>query len=177
MSTIKEKVRMSNRTLPCLAALAMTGLATVGSQAVAADYTTIVLSTDVARPAAEVWKAVGGFCDIGTFMKMKCTYASGTGGLGTVRTLAGRVNEVMVGQTPHSYTYTQQPVLKDMYHATVDVEPAGPGQSKIFYRVVYDQSNLAPGQTKEKYRDQHVRMFTGALAQMKKRAEGSATDQ
>ncbi|HTT04659.1 MAG TPA: SRPBCC family protein [Steroidobacteraceae bacterium] len=168
---------MRNRTLLCLAALGITGLAVAGSQALAADYTTIVLSTDVARPVAAVWKDVGGFCDIGAFMKMKCTYTSGNGGLGTVRTLAGRVNEVMVGQTAHSYTYTQQPVLKDMYHATVDVEPAGPGQSKIFYRIVYDQSNLAPGQTKEKYREQHIRMFTGALAQMKKRVEGSAADQ
>ncbi len=165
---------MSNRTLPCLVALGIAGLAGAGSQVFAADYTTIVLSTDVARPAAEVWKKVGGFCDIGAFMKMKCAYTSGTGGLGTVRTLAGRVNEVMVGETPHSYTYTQQPVLKDMYHATVDVEPAGPGESKIFYRIVYDQSNLLPGQTKEKYRAQHIRMFTGALAQMKKRAEGAA---
>lgn len=168
---------MSIRTLPCLIVLGVSGLATAGSQAMAADYTTIVLSTDVARPAAEVWKRIGGFCDIGAFLKLECTYTSGTGGLGTVRTLAGRINEVMVGQTPHSYTYTQQPVLKDMYHATVDVEPAGPGQSKIFYRIVYDQSNLAPGQTKEKYRAQHIRMFTSALAQMKKRAEGSASDQ
>lgn len=166
---------MSNRTLPWLAALGIVGFAFAGSQAMATDYTTIVLSTTVARPASQVWKDVGGFCDIGTFMKMKCTYSSGTGGLGTVRTLGGRINEVMVGQTPHSYTYTQQPVLKDMYHATVDVEPAGRGESKIFYRIVYDQSNLLPGQTKEKYHDQHVKMFTRALAMMKKTAEG-ATD-
>ncbi|MGH8141372.1 MAG: SRPBCC family protein [Steroidobacteraceae bacterium] len=162
---------MSNRTRLCWVALGIAGLAGAGSQALAADYTTIVLSTNVARPAGEVWKDVGGFCDIGSFMKMKCAYTSGTGGLGTVRELAGRIDEVMVGQTPHSYTYTQQPVLKDMYHATVDVEPAGRGESKIFYRIVYDQSNLAPGQTKEGYRAQHIRMFTGALASMKKRAE------
>jgi Polyketide cyclase / dehydrase and lipid transport len=166
---------MSARTLPCWVALGLAGFAAVGSQAMATDYTTIVLSTVVARPAAEVWKDIGGFCDIGAAMKMKCTYTSGTGGLGTVRTLAGRVNEVMVGETSHSYTYTQQPVLKDMYHATVDVEPAGRGESKIFYRIVYDQSNLAPGQTKEKYRAQHVSMFTRALASMKKTVEGAGT--
>jgi len=166
---------MSSRTLPCWVALGMTALAAVGPHAMASDYTSIVLSTVVARPAGEVWKDIGGFCDIGAFMKMKCAYASGSGGLGTVRTLAGRVNEVMVGQTSHSYTYTQQPILKDMYHATVDVEPAGPGESRIFYRIVYDQSNLAPGQTKEKYRAQHVMMFTRALASMKKSVEGTST--
>ncbi|HTW75204.1 MAG TPA: SRPBCC family protein [Steroidobacteraceae bacterium] len=166
---------MSNRTLPWWMALGIAGLAAVGSQALAADYTTIVLSTVVARPAGEVWKDVGGFCDIGAWLKMKCVYTEGTGGLGTVRQLAGRIDEVMVGQTTHSYTIAQ-PANKDMFHATIDVEPAGPGESRIFYRMVYDQSNLAPGQTKEGYRAQHVRMFTRALASMKKTVEGSGRD-
>ncbi|MGH7121165.1 MAG: SRPBCC family protein [Acetobacteraceae bacterium] len=162
---------MSNRTLRCWVALGIAGLAGAGSQALAADYTTIVLSTDVARPAGEVWKAVGGFCDIGAWLKMKCVYTSGTGGLGTVRQLAGRIDEVMVGRTPHSYTITQ-PANKDGFHATVDVEPAGPHESKITYSMVYDQSHLAPGETKERYRAQHMRMCTSALEWMKKRAEG-----
>lgn len=169
---------MSYRTLPCWVALGVIGVAGAGLQAMAADtadsgFTTIVLTADVAKPAAEVWKKIGGFCDIGNFMKMKCAYASGDGGLGTVRTLNGRIKEVMVGQTAHSYTYTQDPVLKDMYHATLDVEPAGPGKSKIFYRIVYDPSGLLPNQTPEKYHDQHVRMFSGPLAKMKAAAEGT----
>ena len=176
---------MSYRTLPCWVALGVVGLACAGAQAIAADsgsadsasadsgFTTIILTADVAKPAAEVWKKIGGFCDIGNFMKMKCAYASGDGGLGTVRTLNGRIKEVMVGQTSHSYTYTQDPVLKDMYHATLDVESAGPGKSKIFYRIVYNPSGLLPNQTPEKYHDQHVRMFSGPLAKMKAAAEGT----
>ncbi len=161
---------MRNRTLCYLAALGIGAMVGAGSPAVAADYTTIVLSTDVARPASEVWKKIGGFCDIGAWLKLKCVYTSGTGGLGTVRQLAGRIDEVMVGQTPHSYTYAQ-PANKSLYHGTVDVESAGPHRSKIIYSIVYDQLNLAPGETKEQYRAQHIKMFTGALASMKKAAE------
>ncbi|HWG76660.1 MAG TPA: SRPBCC family protein [Steroidobacteraceae bacterium] len=162
---------MRIRTLPCCLALGIAGLAGVASQAEATDFTTIVVSTEVAAPAAQVWKEVGDFCGVSAWLKMKCAYISGNGGLGTVRQLAGRVDEVMVAQTPRSYTITQ-PANKDEFHATLGVEPAGPHASKIIYSVVYDQSNLAPGETKEKYRAQHVRMYTGALAQMKKRVEG-----
>ncbi len=162
---------MRNRTRCCLAALGIAGLAGAGSQAVAADYTTIVLSTVVAQPASVVWKKVGGFCDIGSWLKLKCVYTSGTGGLGTVRQLAGRIDELMVGETPHSYTYTQ-PANKSLYHGTVDVEPMGPHKSKIVYSIVYDQSKLAPNEMPDAYRAQHIKMFTGALASMKKAAEG-----
>jgi len=162
---------MRIRTLPCCLALAISGFAGAGSQALAADFTTIVLSTDVSRPAGEVWKEVGEFCDVGAWLKMKCAYLSGTGGLGSVRQLAGRVDEVMVAQTTHSYTITQ-PANKDLFHATLGVESTGPNKSKITYSIVYDQSNLAPGETKEKYREQHIKMFTGALARMKMRVEG-----
>jgi hypothetical protein len=165
---------MIKRTLPCWMALGIAGVAAVAPQARAADYTTIELSAVVARPRAEVWKDVGGFCDIGAWLKMKCAVISGTGGLGSVRQLAGRIDEVMVGETPHSYTIAQ-PANKDGYHATIDVESAGRGKSRIFYRIVYDQSNLAPGETKEKYRAQHVMMFKRALAAMKKIVEGSSS--
>ncbi len=162
---------MSNRTLPCWLALGIAGLAGAGSQAVAADYTTIVQSAAVAQPAAEVWKKVGDFCNIGAWMKLKCVYTSGTGGLGTVRQLAGRIDEVMVARTAHSYTIAQ-PASKDGFHATLDVEPAGPHASRIVYSMVYDQSNLAPGETKQRYRAQHIRMCAGALEWMKQRVQG-----
>ena len=162
---------MSNRGLLCGLVLGIAGLAGGGSQARGADFTTIVLSTDVARPAGEVWKEVGEFCDVGAWLKMKCAYVSGTGGLGSVRQLAGRIDEVMVAQTAHSYTITQ-PANKDLFHATLGVEPTGPEKSRIVYSIVYDQSNLEPGETKERYRAQHIRMFTSALALMKKRVEG-----
>ncbi len=162
---------MRTRTLCCLAALGVSGLVAAGSRAVAADYATIVLSVDVARPAGEVWKKVGGFCDIGAWMKLKCVYTSGTGGLGTVRRLADRIDEVMVAETPHSYTYTQ-PDTKILYHGTLAVESAGPHKSKILYSLFYDQSNLATDEAKAQARQQRTTAFTRALDSMKKLAEG-----
>lgn len=161
---------MRNRTFGWLSGLGFVGLSVLGSRAMAADYTTIVLSTNVDRPADVVWKRIGGFCDIGTVLKMKCVYTSGSGGLGTVRQLAGRIDEVMVATTAHSYTYTQ-PDTKILYHGTVDVEPAGRGKSRIIYSLFYDQSDLKTAADKAKARDQRTKIFTRALDSMKQMAE------
>jgi hypothetical protein len=162
---------MRNRMLRCLVALGVVGLFAASAEAATADYATIVLSVDVARPAGEVWKKVGGFCDIGAWMKLKCVYTSGSGGLGTVRRLADRINEVMVAQTARSYTYTQ-PDSKILYHGTLAVESAGPHKSKIIYSLFYDQSDLTTDEAKTHAREQRTKTFTGALDSMKKLAEG-----
>src|SRR5436190_9716795 len=70
-------------------------------------YTTIPLEIDVNRPAAEVWARVGKYCDIGEWLQIPggCKMLSGAeGDVGSVRSVA---NEVMVGKTQYSYTYTQ----------------------------------------------------------------------
>ena len=68
-------------------------------------YTSIVLETTVNRPAAEVWKRVGKYCDIGEWLRIACTITAGKDGeVGAVRSV---VNEVLVGKTELSYTYTQ----------------------------------------------------------------------
>lgn len=159
---------------PCwLAAFGATGVLLAGSDARAADYAAIVLSVDVARPADVVWKKVGGFCEIGPVLKMKCAYTSGNGGLGTVRHLSGRfdIDEVMVAKTSHSYTYTQ-PNAKNLYHGTVDVERDGRSRSKIIYSVFYDQSDLKTDAARAQARDRYTKAFTGALNTMKQMAEG-----
>lgn len=163
---------MRSRTLCWLAAFGAAGALLGGSNARAADYATIVLSVDVARPADAVWKKIGGFCDIGAVLKMTCAYTSGKGDLGTVRLLAGRIVEVMVAQTSRSYTYTQ-PDTKILYHGTVAVQSAGRGSSKIVYSLFYDQSDLKTDEARAKSRDQRTKLFTQALDAMKKMAEGS----
>ena len=137
---------------------------------VPADYTTIVLNTRVARPADAVWKKVGGFCDISAWLKLTCVYTSGSGDLGSVRRLADRIDEVMVGKTARSYTYTQ-PTTKILYHGTLAVEPDGADHSKIIYSLFYDQSQLASDQAKAADRAQRTRIFNAALDSMKKLAE------
>src|SRR5512147_2348113 len=53
-------------------------------------YITIVMEIDVNRPAAEVWKRVGKYCDIGEWLRIAtCTITSGTDGeVGAVRSVA-----------------------------------------------------------------------------------------
>lgn len=161
---------MRLRTVHWLAVLGVAGFSAMGARAMAADYATIILHVDVDRPVAVVWKKVGGYCDIGPVLKLKCVYTSGSGKLGTVRRLADRIDEVMVAQTAHSYTYTQ-PDSKILYHGTVDVEPAGRGKSRIIYSLFYDQSNLKTEADKTKAREQRTKAFTQALDTMKKMAE------
>lgn len=154
-----------------LAVLGAAGMYLAGSDARAADYATIVLSVDVARPADAVWKKIGGFCEIGPVLKMSCVYASGHGGLGTVRRLGGRIDEVMVAQTLHSYTYTQ-PDSKILYHGTVNVQAEGPKRSKIIYSLFYDQANLKTAAARAKAREQRTKVFTRVLDTMKRIADG-----
>ncbi len=162
---------MRNRTRSRVVALCAAGVFLAGSAVMAADYATVVVSIDVARPADEVWKKIGDYCGIGAVLKMSCVYTSGSGDLGTVRRLADRIDEVMVGKSSHSYTYTQ-PDSKILYHGTVAVEPAGSNSSKIVYRLFYDQSDLKTDEARAKARDQYTTRFTRALDSMKRIAEG-----
>src|ERR1700753_4006274 len=43
-------------------------------------YVTINLEIGVDRPAAEVWKRVGKYCDIGEWLRFPCTITSGKDG-------------------------------------------------------------------------------------------------
>jgi len=59
------------------------------------------------RPAAEVWRRVGKFCDISEWFRIPCTITSGKDGeFGAVRSVAG---EVSWRKPNFSYTYTQKP--------------------------------------------------------------------
>ena len=87
-------------------------------------YTFIPMEIDVDRPAAEVWQRIGGYCDIGEWFGIACTIMSGTEDeFGAVRSVA---NEVLVGKTELSYTYTQTPREGrpyNLYHGTLEARP------------------------------------------------------
>ena len=82
------------------------------------------MEIDVDRPAAEVWARIGGYCDIGEWFGLDCTITSGTGDeFGSVRSVG---NEVLVGKTELSYTYTQTPREGrpyNLYHGTLEARP------------------------------------------------------
>src|SRR6202789_3335845 len=103
---------MGNHILKTFSALAIAfaGMANVASSQIPAPaplavpnptYVAIPMEIMVNRPAAEVWKRVGKYCDIGEWLRIPCTITSGKDGeFGAVRSVAG---EVLVGRTELSY--------------------------------------------------------------------------
>jgi len=136
-------------------------------------YVSIPMEIDVNRSAADVWKRIGKFCDIGEWFQIPCTITQGKDGeFGAVRSVA---NEVLVGKTELSYTYTQ-PVRAgrpyDLYHGTLEARPVTATTSKLVYTLTYDNSMLADDAAKAADRARRLTTFTRALQNMKTLAEG-----
>ena len=136
-------------------------------------YVSIPMELTVNRPATEVWKRVGKFCDIGEWLRIPCTITSGKDGeVGAIRSVA---NEVLVGKTELSYTYTQ-PVREgrpyNLYHGTLEARPVTATTSKLVYTLFFDNSMLADDAAREQDRARRVAQFTTALENMKILAEG-----
>jgi len=148
---------------------ALAGTLSAGT-ASAAEYTTLNMSISVDRPADVVWKKIGGYCDISEWLKLTCVMTAGKGELGSIRRLADRIDEVMVGKTAYSYTYTQ-PTSTILYHGTLEVVPDGKKKSKILYSLFWDQAPLADAAAKTQDSEKRKQMFTAALETMKKLAE------
>ena len=137
------------------------------------NYVSIPLEITVNKPAAEVWKRVGKYCDIGEWLQIPCTITSGKDGeFGAVRSVA---NEILVGKTELSYTYTQ-PVREgrpyNLYHGTLEARPLTATTSKLVYTLVYDNSMLPDEAARERDKTQRTTQFTRALQNMKTLAEG-----
>ena len=138
-------------------------------------YVAIPMEITVNRPAAEVWKRVGKYCDIGEWLQVACTITSGKDGeVGAIRTVG---NEVLVGRTELSYTYTQ-PVREgrpyNLYHGTLEARPVTATTSKLVYTLVFDNSMLADDAAREKDKASRTARFMQALQNMKILAEGGA---
>jgi hypothetical protein len=144
------------------------------SVAVAAPtYISIPLEIAVNRSAADVWKRIGKYCDIGEWLRIPCTITSGKDGeFGAVRSVA---NEVLVGKTELSYTYTQ-PVRNgrpyNLYHGTLEARPVTATTSKIVYTLFFDNSMLPNDAARAADRARRTERFTQALRNMKILAEG-----
>lgn len=146
--------------------------APVSSAVANPTYVTIPLEITVNRPAAEVWKRVGKYCDIGEWLRVMCTIRSGDGEIGTVRSIGP---EILVGKTELSYTYTQ-PVRDgrayNLYHGTLEARPLTATTTKLLYTLVYDNSMLADDAARDRDKMQKAAQFTTALENMKILAEG-----
>ena len=91
---------------------------------------------------------------------------------GAVRSVA---NEILVGKTELSYTYTQAPregQPYNLYHGTLEARPVTDTTSKLVYTLIFDNSMLADDAAREADRERRVAAFTQALQNMKTLAEG-----
>jgi hypothetical protein len=138
-------------------------------------YVTIPLEITVNRPAPDVWKRVGKWCDVSEWLQIPagCKILSGTDGeVGSVRSVG---NEILVGKSEFSYTYTQAvraDRVYNLYHGTLEVRPLTATTSKILYTLVFDNSMLPDDAAREKDKATRTAMFTRALGNMKTLAEG-----
>ena len=163
------------------AAVVLAGMGTVSAQGQGQaplaipnpHYEVITLETAVNKPAAEVWKRIGKYCDIGEWFQIPCTMLSGKDGeVGAVRSVA---NEILVAKTEMSYTYTQPVrtgVPYNLYHGTLEARPVTATTSKLIYTLVFDNSMLADDAAREQDRQRRTTQFTRALQNMKTLAEG-----
>ena len=144
----------------------------------APNYVSIPMEITVNKPAAEVWKRIGKFCDIGEWLQIPsgCQITSGADGqVGAVRTV-GR--EILIGKTELSYSYTQ-PVYEgrpyNLYHGTLEARPLTAKTSKIVYTLMYDNSGIPGDEAAKQAEIQRRRTtFEHALGNMKILAEGGA---
>lgn len=139
-------------------------------------YVSIPLEITVNRPAADVWKRVGKWCDVGEWLQVSCSITWGKeGGLGAVRSIAGATTEVLVGQTQMSYTYTQparEGQRYNLYHGTLEARPLTETTTKLLYTLVFDNSMLVDGPARDRDIAGKTATFTRALQNMKTLAEG-----
>ena len=151
-------------------AAALASLALSAGAAAAAEFVTIPMETTVDRPADVTWKKISGYCDIGAWLKTTCELTSGTGDMGTVRRIAGRIDEVLIAKTAWSYSYSQPKSPID-YHGTVEVRPDGAKKSKILYTLIYDAEPLKTPEAKAADKERRAKQFNAMLATMKAQAE------
>jgi len=138
-------------------------------------YISIPLEIAIDRPAAEVWKRIGKYCDIAEWLQIPsgCKILSGVEGeIGSVRSVA---NEVLVGKTEFSYTYTQtvragRPY--NLYHGTLEVRPVTDKTSRLYYTLIYDNSMLPDDAARAKDKASRTAIFTRAIQNIKTLAEG-----
>jgi hypothetical protein len=138
-------------------------------------YAIEVLNIEVNRPAAQTWKRVGSFCQIGEWNQVQCELVGGDGWtIGSVRLIRHAVYEVLIGKTALSYTYAQPGrvgVPYNMYHGTLEAVPIARNRTRLVYSLFWDDSMMTDAAKAAEVTRRRV-LFTRALANMKILAEG-----
>lgn len=136
-------------------------------------YATVPMSVEINAPVDTVWARIGKYCDIGEWGIAGCIILSGDGSsIGTVRSIG---NEIMVGKSKYSYTYTQpvrEGVKYNLYHGTLEAEAVTPSTTRLKYTLVFDNSLLPDDAARDKDIASRTMHFTKMLNNAKTLAEG-----
>jgi hypothetical protein len=135
-------------------------------------YESVAMRVEVNAPVEKVWGRIGKYCDIGEWGIAGCTILSGDGDFGTVRSIG---NEILVGKTKYSYTYTQpvrEGVKYNMYHGTLEARALTPTTTEILYTLLFDNSAMADDAARDKDKATRRARFTKMLGNMKTLSEG-----
>jgi hypothetical protein len=141
-----------------------------------ADWTTVSLSADVAKPAYIVWDKIGGndWCAIAKYLDVKgCKVDKGRGELGSVRSIdtgTAQVVEIVVARTPYSYTYAQ-PFTPIFYHGTLGVEAVDATHSRITYTLIWNATAVGDKAAQDAAKASRTTRFQAAVDKMKAAAE------
>jgi hypothetical protein len=133
-----------------------------------ANWTTLRLTANIAKPAATAWKLVGGedWCGIAKYLDVKsCKIDSGKGEVGSLRTINGSIVEIAVARTPLSYTYAQ-PFTPIFYHGTMAVEPVDASHSRLVYSLVWNQTAVGDAKAQADARASRKQRFQAAVDKM-----------
>jgi hypothetical protein len=150
------------------AAAAILGIACAAHAA--GDYVSIVQETAINAPAETAWAKLKGHCDIGPLLKVTCDITHGRDGeLGAVRMVNGHIEEVIVAQTPLSYTYAHVDTSM-LVLGVLEVRPVSKTSSKVLYTAFYDQTSV-PADEREAYKTRRVSRLRELLGLMKSRVE------
>lgn len=133
-----------------------------------ADWTTITLTADLNKGADKAWERIGGkdWCGIAKFLDIKtCTINSGSGEVGSIRTINDTIIEMVVARTPLSYTYAQ-PFTPIFYHGTIAVQPVDRTHSKLVYTLIWNQTAVGDAAAQAAARDSRHSRFQAAVHKM-----------
>jgi hypothetical protein len=136
----------------------------------AGDYVSILQEATINAPAETAWAKLKGFCDIGPLLKISCEITHGRDGeLGAVRMVNKHIEEVIVAQTPLSYTYAHTDTSM-LVLGVLEARPVSKTTSKLLYCAFYDQTSVPAGE-REAYKATRVTRFAELLRLMKERVE------
>jgi len=133
-------------------------------------YATLSQEIAIDRPADAAWARISGFCQVGAWLGASCAIKTpGPEGVGTIRRLYDRFEEVMVAKTARSYTYVVRNSPAGLAAGTVEIRPEGRRRSRVIYTAIYEPE--AAPEARQAGQASRIALFQKLLAGMKSEAE------